>query len=342
MTSFVTDKSRKNMPATKNQDLRLEIIDELLGARQWTLEELLSRVNNRIGDRSATINKRTLFRDINYLIDEKRAPIHRPEKSDNLYYYTENFSLKNLPLDEDDVSILKNAIEILKQVDNFALSKDVDEIIRKLENRIHVESAKEFIFIQFERHTSSLGIEYINDLLEAIKNKNALKISYQPYSSPAPTDRIVHPYLLKEFRNRWFLLGREQDANRITNYALDRIKKIKPAAERFIENDFFNPSEYFKYLIGVSVPENAKPEEIEIKVYKHAVPYVISKPIHSNQEVVKYFKDGSILISLNLILNYELNSVLLSYGDGIEVKKPKALRAVLGDLTTTAAKLYKD
>lgn len=329
------------MPATKNQDIRLEVLDELLSIKKWTLEELLNRVNEKIGDNLNTINKRTLFRDIKYLSEQKNAPIHRPQKGDDLYYYTENFSLKNIPLDEDDIASLKNAIQILKQVDNFYLSKEVDEVVRKLENRIHIQTKDEAVLVQFEKHTSSLGNEYINDLLEAIKIKVSIKIYYQPYSHLAPSERVVHPYLLKEFRNRWFLIGREGSANRITNYSLDRIKKIKPSAENFVENDFFDPTEYFEHLIGVSVPEGAKPENIEIKVYKQAVPYILSKPVHLNQEKIKIFKDGTILIRLNLIINYELKSILLSYGDGIEVKKPKSLREDLQLMIKEMLALYE-
>jgi predicted DNA-binding transcriptional regulator YafY len=73
-----------------------------------------------------------------------------------------------------------------------------------------------------------------------------------------PTEKIVHPYLLKEFRNRWFLLGREGDATRVTNYALDRIKKIKPSNEQYLDNDLFNAFQYFNHLIGVSVPEGGE------------------------------------------------------------------------------------
>lgn len=151
----------------------------------------------------------------------------------------------------------------------------------------------------------------------------------------------MHPYLLKEFRNRWFLLGREGNAARVTNYALDRIKRIRPSNEGYIENDLFNPTEYFNHLIGVSVPEGATPEDIEIKVHKQAAPYVLSKPIHLNQETVRQYKDGSILVGLKLIINYELKSVLLSYGPRLEVRKPRTLRDQLKSLLRELSALYQ-
>lgn len=329
------------MPATKNQNERLEILDELLSLRGWTMDELLQRVNARIGDSSNPVTRRTLFRDINYLIDAKNAPVHRPVKGDNLYYYTGAFSLKNIPLDSDDLASLKNAVEMLKQVGNLEVIREVDDVIRKLENRIHIEGAEQPILLQFEKHTSALGTEHIQDLMDALKSKTVLRITYHPYSRPQANETIVHPYLLKEFRNRWFLLGREGKATRVTNYALDRIKKIRPSDERFVENDLFDPADYFNHLIGVSVPEGAMPEDIEIKVYKQAAPYVRSKPIHLNQEVVKQYKDGSIQVRLKLIINYELKSVLLSYGPGIVVRRPRALRETMQKMLSEMGAMYQ-
>lgn len=328
------------MPATKNQDVRLEVLDELLAAGRWTVDDLLKKVNQRISDSFNTIDKRTLYRDIKFLEEKKNAPIHRPAKGNNRYYYTEEFSIKNIPIDKDDLNCLKKAVQILKQVDNFHLLKDVDDVIKKLENRIHIETTDQLVFVQFEKHTSSSGHEYFDDLLEAISGKVVLRITYQPYTQTIAFEKIVHPYLLKEFRNRWFLLGREENANRVTNYALDRIKKIKPAHDKFIGNDLFDPTQYFNHLIGVSVPEGAKPENIKIRVYKQAAPYILSKPIHFNQETLKSFKDGSILIQLNLIINYELKSILLSYANGIELLKPLWLREELTSLIKSMHDTY--
>lgn len=328
------------MSATKKQDLRLDIIDQLLGARKWTVEELLNRVNSLLENHDTAIDKRTLFRDIKHLIEQENAPIHRPSKKDNLYYYSENFSRKNIPLDQDDINTLKKAIQILRGVDSFQLMSDVDEVIQRLENRIHVNTPDAEVLVQFEKHTYSKGHDFFNDLLEAIQNKITLLLFYQPYSQPQPAEKVVHPYLLKEFRNRWFLFGREGNAERITIYALDRIKNLKPSREAFVDNDLFDSNEYFKHLIGVSIPEGAKPQKIEIKVYPKSVPYLLTKPIHLNQEIVKRFKDGSILIALDLIVNYELKSILLSYMDGIEVKKPLKLRADMKTIISGLSKLY--
>jgi len=322
------------MAGTRNQEERIEVLDKLFSNnRKWTSKELISKIADETG--SSPIDQRTLFRYFNYL-EEKGAPLHRPERADGHYYYKHRFSIKEIILDAEEVASLKKAIDILKEVDNFELLEEVDTIIKKLENRIHANISEVITIVQFEKHTISSGHEYINDLLEATKGRVALRVSYQPYSQLNATERIVHPYLLKEFRNRWFLFGREHEAKRITIYALDRIKKIKPSQQEYVRNDLFDPNEYFKFLIGVSVPEGAKPETIEIKVHKQSVPYILSKPIHFNQEITKKNKDGSMIIRLNLIINYELKSILLSYADGIEIKKPahfkNEMKRVIGEM----------
>lgn len=328
------------MPATKKQIKRIEILDELLSRMKFTLEELLVHVNVRLGYEEDAINKRTLFRDINYLIEEKNAPIHRPEKRDNCYYYTEKFSLKSIPLDEDDIAYLKKATEILKQVDSFKILDEVESIIHKLENRIHTVDQTEVSAVQFEKHTTSAGQEFFDDLYDAIVSKSVLRIDYQPYLQAAPAEKIVHPYLLKEFRNRWFLLGREQDRMQVSVYALDRIRKIRNAVSEFVPNDLFDPETYFNNLVGVSAPYGAKPEKIQIKVFKELAPYIKSKPIHHNQTMVKENKDGSLLIQLELIINYELKSTLLSYGAGLIVKKPGSLKLEIKELIQKMHNLY--
>lgn len=327
------------MPATKNQTRRLEILDELLRQKR-TKSELLQRLNEKNAD-FGKVDLRTLYRDINYLIDEKRAPIHRPEKGDNFYYYTEKFSLKEIPLDEDEVSLLRRAISILREVEAFELLDEVDAVIRKLERRIHTSPAQLPAIVQFEHHTPADGHKYFDDLFEAIQAKTAIRLSYQPFIHKTPLELVVHPYLLKEYRNRWFLLARIAGETKVSTFALDRIKKLRNSDVAFIENDLFDPDTYFSNVIGVTVPLGEEPVDIELKIDAQLAPYILSKPIHSSQELVKKHADGSLSAKIRLIINYELKSILLGYGPGIEVRKPQFLRAELKNLWRQGLARYK-
>lgn len=324
------------MPATKNQLKRLELIDELLARKKWSNEELLERINYKLDE---PINKRTLFRDIQYLIEEKDAPIHRPTKANPFYYYTEKFSIKTSLLDLDEVSVLRKSINLLKQTGRFPFLTEAELALRKLENKLNSDN-EDLIFVQFENHTAASGDQWFEELYEAITSKTPLVLAYRPFTAKTTTEKIVHPYFLKEYRNRWFLFGRETGYNIISIFALDRIHKCKPAKDDFIENNLFDSHVYFKHLIGVSVPTGAAVEKILLKVDSNLTPYIVSKPIHSSQLIQKELKNGDIQISIEVIINYELRSVILGYGDSIEVLKPKRLRIELNKMINKLATRY--
>lgn len=324
--------------------LRLEILDELLGSiKRRNYEDLLDALNEKLvehGDKEVSL--RTLQYDISDLINKKDAPIHRPDKKDDKVYYTEKFTLKDIPLDQDDISVLKNAVNILRKATNIRLTKEVDEIISRLENRIHTNVPESSSMIAFEEHTEAKGKEYFEELFSAIKEKCPVKINYQPFGKEE-RELVVHPYMLKEYRNRWFLIGRVGNYKNVSNLALDRIKgKIKNCAEPFIDNDLFDPEHYFKNLIGVTLPSDQEaPSSIIIRVAPASAEYVRTKPLHKSQEILKKYKNGGLQIRLNVYINFELISYLLSYGVGIEIQEPVELRERLAGLVHELAQSYK-
>lgn len=318
------------MPETRKPKDRAEILDELLAHGRWKGPELLERLNERLQNLDGSpIDGRTMKRDFNYL-ESKNAPLHRPEKGNMHYYYTEKFSLKDIPLDSDELRSLKQAINILKKVENFQIMDELDLIIGKLENRIHTSVSDNQTIVQFENHTRALGSQWFSELFDAIREQTPLEISYQSFKQDTPKAYIVHPYLLKEYRNRWFLLGRDGDAGRVLTLALDRIKKIKVSEGKFIVNDLFHPDTFFDKVIGVSMDYDRQPEDIVLKVNPISVQHVESKPIHKDQETISKEKDGSLIIKLNLMINYELKATIMGFGDGIEVIEPASLRDEIG------------
>jgi predicted DNA-binding transcriptional regulator YafY len=332
------------MPKVKDFYHRIEFIDECFRqhGKKWTIEALLECVNQKLEDRfEESVSKRTLQYALTYLIDEKQAPIQKVrEGSRVLYYYADaNYSIKNLPLTDEEVLLLKDAIEIIKQIGSISIAQEALSVIGKLEKSIEENPGTDRTIIQFERQTVATGLEHLDDLFSAVKGKTVLKITYQPFGKDA-FDQIVHPYLLKEYRNRWFLISRDDKYNSVCNLALDRIKYVKPLSKKFKENDLFDPSTYYNNLIGVTFPSGEKVEDIVLKVSPNQAPYVKSKPIHFTQKT-HYLQDGYVLVTLNVIVNYELRSVLLSYGADIEVIRPIELRNHIRNILENARINYE-
>jgi predicted DNA-binding transcriptional regulator YafY len=332
------------MPITKNFSRRIEILDRILdGIRRYEIDDLLLCLNGSLENIGLKrIGKRTLYYDIQYLEYEKNAPIHKPEPGDARYYYTTPFSLRNLPLTEDEIDDLKQATEILKKAMPFMLGNEMSELIAKLEQQIVTNTDDRSGIIQFESHTESIGSHWIEKLFAAIRSKAALRISYKPFMQDQAEEKVFFPYLLKEYRSRWFVLGRIEGGEKVYNMALDRIMGIRNSAVPFVENDLLDPDAFFRHLIGVSIPYDAEVQDVIIKVSPSLAPYIRTKPVHRLQEIIKEYADGGLKIRIPLYLNYELKSALLGHGEGIEVLQPQSLRDALKKESKAMYKKYDD
>lgn len=333
------------MPVNKDFALRIEIIDECLRnrLRKWTLEDLIITINEKLEERHGKkASKRTIQNDLKFMMDEKEAPIVRQKIGTQTFfsYSDKTFSIKNLPVNEEEVSLLKDALNILRSVSDIGLVGEIESIIKKLENSVSSDRTHSESIIQFEKQPLITGIELIDDIYNAIKEKTVLKLSYKPFTADKITECTCHPYLLKEFRNRWFLIGRKNSEETISNFALDRILALKPSSSNFLENDLFDSETYFNNMIGVTLPVGETVQEIDIWVSKLQAPYIKTKPIHFTQTIIKEYKDGGILIRLNLVNNYELRSVLLSYGSDIQVIKPESLETEMMQILGRAMRNY--
>ena len=241
---------------------------------------------------------------------------------------------------EEEVDHLREATEILKKAMPHMLGNDLEQLVSKIEHRIATNTEDRPEIIQFEQHTQASGSQWIEPLFSAIRARATLRINYKPYHHPEPAERIFSPYLLKEFRARWFVLGRYENLPMVTNLALDRILSIRNSSAPYIKNDILDPTAYFDHLVGVSIPPESTVRDVVIRVAPGQAPYVLTKPIHFKQEIINRGKDGSLTLRIPLHVNYELRSALLGYGHEIEVVAPEELRAEMGRVLRDAAGLY--
>ncbi len=170
------------------------------------------------------------------------------------------------------------------------------------------------------------GLEFLDELYQAILKRVCLKLTYQSFNARKATSFTFHPYILKEFNNRWFLIGRRESETQILTLALDRIKEIDYDFSIRYKNDGFDGDNYYANTIGVTVLGKASLYEVRLRVNKQNAPYVLTKPFHWSQKMLSRSADGSVLISLYVHLNLELDRMILGFGDAIEVESPKVLK----------------
>lgn len=150
----------------------------------------------------------------------------------------------------------------------------------------------------------------------------------------------IHPYHIKQYNNRWFLIGLNNDEYKsITNLALDRIVHFDQSATPFIENTIIEDfDDYFYDIVGVSFPPGGKVEKVLLQFASGRFPYIVSKPIHGSQKTISA---NERLISLDVIPNRELESIILSFGDDVEVLAPESLRKAIALKTKKLCMKYE-
>ncbi len=319
------------MATNKNATIRYQALDRCFrnSGRRYYIEDLIEACNEALLDinpDSSGIKRRQIYEDIKFMRDSRGfdAPVESFKEGRRAYYrYTDpNFSINNQPLNEQEAQQLKESLLTLSRFRGMPQFDWVEEMRVRLEQTFHLKT--EDNILSFEENPYLTGREYIGDVYNAIVNKTVLNITYKPFKAPEPLLFVIHPYHLKQYNNRWFLFGLNDELKEsIFNLALDRIQSIEESNIVYIPNKAINFDEYFDDVIGVSVNSNEPTQKVILRVDEELLPYITSKPLHGSQIQHKY---DPTKIELNLQLNYELESQLLSHGEKIEVIEPAVLR----------------
>ncbi len=321
------------MPANRNALIRYKTIDTCLRNRyrQWTLEDLIDACSDALYEFEGIekgISKRTIQLDIQLMRSEKlgyNAPIIVYEGK----YYTyedPNYSITNTPLSEQDLKVMSEAVEVLRQFKGFGYFTGMTDIVSRLED--HVTSARQHTIpvIDFEKNESLKGLEHLDTVYHAIVGKQTLNIKYRSFKARSAGTIVFYPYLLKEYRNRWFVFGLEKRSGTLRNLALDRIHGLEVSTdEPFVENTLFDPSTFFNDLVGVTKSLNTKAEKVRFWAGVGDAPYILTKPIHRSQQLIERNTDGSMVFEIEVVINQELQREFLGFANGVRILEPPHL-----------------
>lgn len=214
-------------------------------------------------------------------------------------------------------------------------------MVQRLESKVYAARTNQEPVIDFEKNDDLKGLDHIDALYRAIINRRPLELCYQSFKARHAHVFHFHAYYLKEYRNRWFVLGVKQRNTPILTLALDRIVSIAEAKIAYVARGNFSLPGYLHDVIGVTVSQNAKAEAVLFKADRETAPYIITKPLHHSQQVVEQGADG-IVVSLQVQLNFELEREILGFGDRIKVLSPERLKRRIRAVLTGALAQYSE
>ena len=326
--------------------IRYKTIDDCLRnrARKWTLEHLIEKVSEALYEYEGIrdgVSKRTVQLDLQTMRSSKlySAPIVVMEKK---YYTYEDpaFSITQSKLTAADVQKMNEVVGILKHLNGFNHFGEMSEMIAKLENNLHRNRTEGRNIIQFEGNALLRGLDWIDPLYKAIAARHVLQIEYRSFKARTAKQGIYCPYLLKEHRNRWFLIAKNKSQTHLLTLALDRIEAVQTLPrEPFVPHPSVDFDHYFDDVIGVTKSETARAVKVILEVGPLMKPYVLTKPLHPSQTVLKEV-DGSAILQIEVVPNFELEREILGFGPGVKVLGPRLLVKRIAAALRSAAALY--
>lgn len=264
----------------------------------------------------------------------------------NAYGEAIKFSERTFLRDKEDILTLYNVhIEYDKSKRKYTIiNQGADEIDQRLLDSYNTTRlftvAKESPIHCIEPETrKALGSEHFHGIVHAIQNQVELVFDYHSYIFEEHTKhRTVRPYLLKEFRGRWYVLATdaEKSSEKLKTFGLDRMSNLIISTKKFEPNPRISIKEKYLYVFGISIDEeNTNPEKVLLSFSPMQGNYIKSYPLHRSQNVLKD-DENECLIELKLCINHDFLIELQSLGSSVKVLAPQGLKdMLLNDLKAT-------
>lgn len=342
------------MPVNKHALIRYHALDKCFSnfAKRYYIEDLIQACNDALYDHTGNerysdplhpgISRRQVLVDIDFMESKAgwEALIERIKDGRRVYYRYEvpEYTINNQPITDEEMSKLRETMLMLSRFKGMPQFEWMESLLTNLEDKFHLQGFSDSV-ISMDGNEYAAGIEHLSPLFNAIVNKTPLLIEYKTFDGKEFKWEI-HPYHIKQYNNRWFLIGLNNDEyHNISTVALDRIVNFEQLHRPFIENTIIEDfDDYFYDIVGVSFPPDAKVEKVVLKFSAHRFPYIQAKPIHGSQRTLSE-NDGT--IQLNIIPNRELESIILSFGDDVEVLLPSSLRNAMATKIKKSCKKYE-
>ena len=262
----------------------------------------------------AFLGEQSDFEGCDYRISDKTFGLDIKEISDLFSIDIEyDYSMKAYKIVQDHHDEIGERI-----VEAFDIFSALN-IKERLNNCIHLEKRR------------SSGTEYLYPALMAIKEQREVAFQYEKFDDAQQfTERRIQPYGIKEFRNWWFLLGKDLKDGKLKNFGLDRIRNLQATKKKFEKDADFDINEYYQHSFGVTVLHDKEPQELILAITGEEINYVKTMPFHSSQEIIED-TGNRLLIKLQLYITWELVAELRSKGPYIEVISPQELKNKLAD-----------
>ena len=181
------------------------------------------------------------------------------------------------------------------------------------------------------------GHQYLNTIIEAMRDGVKLEMSYQSYWKDESTIYEIEPYFVKVFKQRWYVIAK---TNKLRIYALDRIISLTASRNSYKMADDFDAEAYFYDCYGIIQDESIKAQTVICKISSDQAKYLRALPLHSSQKETEKTADYSVF-EYFIKPTFDFRQEILSLGESVEVLAPESFRKEIKALIGNMIQAYK-
>ena len=348
------------MPITRSAFQRYRLIDEIISRypRQFSKQKLFEVCQDKCGIRSVS----SLEKDIQRLREDHDAPIAYCKRRNGYYYTDPQFRLLRLMLSPDDMEAMDYAREVLAGTQGSSIAGELSNALQKVRQSLDIirevktepgadpGPARRVVYV--EEKVLGGNRQYVPVLIRAINQNRQIAFRYKKHEETGPANalgapaeppklRTLHPILLREVQDSWYVIGYDEKTGRERTFALDRMSDLDllPDPCAVPPAVLTSVSELFNHIYGIT-DSSGPVEEIVLSFSTLFGRYVKAKPIHQSQEVLQD-DDAACVVRLRLAPNRDLLMHLRSYGDHVRVLQPASLVQELTESLRAALERYQ-
>lgn len=301
-----------------------------------SLDEILEQCNEKL---SADFSLETISKDVKNMRgtfpDGFDAPIKYCHTNKGYYYTDPDYHFTGVSLRPQELDAIEEAVELIRSIGGSRISHKFTNAVEKLlsatiENK-PLEGKRRPV-LQTMNPPVSRGFEYFDLFYRSAKEHFPVSLIHYSYKKRKFGHTILHPFLIKEFDNRWYVIGYSEAHEAIRTFGLDRISHPFMLHRKFHPVDLEEQNTYLNDVYGVFPIPEAKKEKVKIQVSQLSTHYFQAYPLHESQNIDKE-SDGTSFITFELVPSVELARYFLSQGRHISILQPEWFREFTQDLT---------
>jgi predicted DNA-binding transcriptional regulator YafY len=273
------------------------------------------------------VSVRTAARDLDCMRDDLELPIEYDDQRHGFYLTRPVQGLPIVPLTSKELFSVCVAHKAIEHYRGTALEKPLELAFKQFASRLDdderftLQSLDEVLSLRpFAPDDADLRLFEL--VTRSLTERRAMQFQYRKPGERRTEQRLVHPYHLFEFGNRWYVLAHDVRRHAIRTFVLGRMREATVTNEKFQVPPGFDPRQHFATSLGVMSGQGDYRVVIEMDPWLTDV--LRGRRWHPSQEIVE-LPDGRSQLRLRLSGLEEIEQYVLSWGTHATVAEPREL-----------------